>query len=213
MGNGRTPVYFRLDAARHGFLRRLEAGETPGFPRVRPRQQFFPLCSPAAWLLFAGKRLLLPTGGKGRHKRFPTILATLTQGPPCGLREVAISRDARGHSFASVVYEAPEAQERTGQVVAFALGLKTLAVGINEHGRGYAIGGMKGTRWDNRHLDKLDAKRARCQKQSRRSIRLSQTRARVSQKKRNKRRDCLQKARHLIAHRLVESTGVIGDLS
>jgi putative transposase len=36
---------------------------------------------------------------------------------------------------------------------------------------------------------------------------------RVSEQKRNKRRDCLHKASHLIAHRLVESTVVIGDLS
>jgi putative transposase len=38
-------------------------------------------------------------------------------------------------------------------------------------------------------------------------------RARISEKKRNKRRDGLHKASHLIAHRLVESTVVIGDLS
>src|SRR5215470_11195024 len=34
-------VYFRLDAAMQGFFRRLAEGETPGFPRVRPRHQFF----------------------------------------------------------------------------------------------------------------------------------------------------------------------------
>ena len=86
-------------------------------------------------------------------------------------------------------------------------------MGVNEQGRGYAIGGMKGTRWYNRQLDKLDAKRAKCKKKSKRYIRLSQVRARVSQKKRQKRRDCLHKASHLIAYRLVESTVVIGDLS
>ena len=185
-----------------GFFRRVATGEKPGFPRVRPRHQFFTLCYPAAYLRFEGKRLMLPTGGKGRNKRFPNILATLTEVPPCGFREVAISRDARGHYFASFVYERPEQEARGGSVVAFDLGLKTLAVGVNEHGRGYAIGGMKGTRWYNRQLDKLDAKRARCQKKSRRYLRLSKTRARVSQKKRNKRRDSLHKASHLIAHRL-----------
>ena len=133
--------------------------------------------------------------------------------PPCGFREVAISRDARGHYFASFVYEAPEAEEQKGQVVAFDLGLKTLAVGVNEQGRVYTIGGMKGTRWYNKQLDKLDAKRAKCKKKSRRYIRLSQVRARVSEKKCNKRRDCLHKASHLIAHKLVESTVVVGNLS
>src|SRR5215472_10057249 len=206
-------VYFRLDAAMQGFFRRVEAGEQPGFPRVRPRHQFFTLCYPAAYLLFVGQRLILPTGGKGRTKRLPNVRARLAEVPPCGFREVAISRDAHGHYDASFVYEAPEAVEQSGGVVAFDLGLQTLAVGVNESGRVYSLGGMKGTRWYNRQLDTLDAKRARCKKKSRRYLHLSQVRARVSQKKRRKRRDCLHKASHLIAHKLVESTIVIGDLS
>ena len=206
-------VYFRLDAAMQGFFRRLEAGEKPGSPRVRPRHQFFTLCYPAAYLLFDGKRLILPTGGRGRNKRLPNVVATLAEVPPCGFREVAISRDACGHYHASFVYEAPEAEGQPGQIVAFDLGIKTLAMGANEQGRVYSIGGMKGTRWYNKQLDKLAAKRAKCKKKSRRYFCLSKVRARVSAKKRNKRRDSLHKASHLIAHRLVESTVVIGDLS
>src|SRR5262249_23609171 len=156
------------------------------------------LCYPAAYLLFEGKRLILPTGGKGRNKRFPNVLATLAEVPPCGFREVAISRDAHGHYHASFVYEQPEQEEQMGQVVAFDLGIKTLAVGVNEQGRLYSIGGMKGTRWYNKQLDKIDAKRAKCQKKSKRYLRLTQVRARVAQKKRNKRRDCLHKASHLL---------------
>src|SRR5215467_465831 len=117
-------VYFRLDKAMKAFFRRVKAGETPGFPRVRPRHQFFTLCYPAAYLRFEGRRLILPTGGKKQHKRFPNILATLAEVPPCGFREVAISRDARGHYSASFVYAAPEvepqpAEPQSGQVVAF----------------------------------------------------------------------------------------------
>jgi putative transposase len=206
-------VYFRLDAAMQAFFRRLKQGETPGFPRVRPRHQFFTLCYPAAYLRFEGRRLILPTGGKEQHKRFPNVLATLAEVPPCGFREVAISRDARGHYYASFVYEAPEAEPRSGQVVAFDLGIKTLAVGVNEHGRFYHVGGEKGHQWYNKQLDKIRSKRDRCKKKSRRYIHLSQVYRRVSEQKRNKRRDCLHKASHLIAHRLVESTVVIGDLS
>jgi putative transposase len=206
-------VYFRLDAAMQGFFRRLEAGEKPGFPRVRPRHLFFTLCYPAAYLRFEGRRLILPTGGKGRNKRLSNVVAMLAEVPPCGFREVAISRDARGHFHAPFVYELPETEEQAGGVVAFDLGIKTLAMGVNEQGRVYSIGGMKGTRWYNKQLDKLDRNRARCKKKSRRYIHLSQVRARISQKKRNKRRDSLHKASHLIAHRLVESTVVIGNLS
>ena len=147
MANCWTPVYFRLDKAMQAFFRRVQAGETPGFPRVRPRHQFFTLCYPAAYLRFEGKRLILPTGGKEQHKQFPNILATLAEVPPCGFREVAISRDARGHYHASFVYEAPEAEPQAGQVVAFDLGIKTLAVGVNEQGRFYHIGGEKGHQW------------------------------------------------------------------
>jgi putative transposase len=170
------------------FFRRVKAGETPGFPRVRPRHQFFTLCYPADYLRFEGRRLILPTGSKGEHKRIPNVLATLAEVPPCGFREVAISRDARGHYHASFVYEAPEAEPEPGQVVAFDLGIKTLAVGVNEQGRFYHIGGVKGQQWYNKQLDKIRSKRDRCQKKSRRYIHLSQVYRRVSEQKRNKRR-------------------------
>ncbi|SRR6266699_2041543 len=38
-------VTFRLDKAMQAFFRCLRAGETPGFPRVRLRHQFFTLCA------------------------------------------------------------------------------------------------------------------------------------------------------------------------
>ena len=47
-------VYFRLDKAMQGFFRRLEAGEKAGFPRVKPRHQFFTLCYPAMYLEVQG---------------------------------------------------------------------------------------------------------------------------------------------------------------
>jgi putative transposase len=129
----------------------------------------------------------------------PNVLATLAQVPPCGFREVAISRDARGHYHASFVYEAPEAEPQLGQVVAFDLGIKTLAVGVNEQGRFYHIGGFKSHQWYNKQLDKIRSRRDRCKKKSRQYIHLSQVYRRVSERKRNKRRDCLHKASHLIA--------------
>ena len=92
------------------------------------------------------------------------------------------------------------------------LRIKILAVGVNEQGRFYHIGGEKGHQWYNKQLDKIRSKRDRCKKKSRRYIHLSHVYRRVSEKKRNKRRDSLHKASHLIAHRLVERTVVIGDL-
>ncbi len=208
-------VYFRLDKAMQAFFKRVQNGEKPGFPRVRPRHQFFTLCYPAMYVKVEGHTVLLPTGG-GRGKKdkpYPTIRAELTEAVPPGYKEVAISRDARGHYHASFVYETQEAAEMSGGVVAFDLGIKTLASGYNGRGRFYHIGGFKGARWYNKQLDKIRSKRDRCQKKSKRYIHLSQVYKRVSEKKRNKRKDCLHKASHLIAHRLVERTVVIGDLS
>jgi putative transposase len=208
-------VYFRLDKAMKAFWKRVTGGKQPaGFPRVRPRHQFFTLCYPAMYVKMEGTIVLLPTGGRSeRTKRFPTIRARLTETPPVGYKEVAISRDAHGHYYASFVAEEAEHPPRKTGVVAFDLGIKTLAVGVNEQGRFYHVGGFKGYQWYNKQLDKIRSKRDCCQKKSRRYIRLSQVYKRVSEKKRNKRRDCLHKASSLVAHKLVESTVVIGDLS
>lgn len=94
-----------------------------------------------------------------------------------------------------------------------AIGIKTLATGVNEEGRFYHIGGFKGGRWYNRQLDKIRSKRDRCKKGSRRYRYLSKVYQRVSAQKRNKHKDSLHKASHLIAHTVVERTVVVGDLS
>ncbi len=144
---------------------------------------------------------------------YPDIVATLTEEAPSVYREVAISRDARGRYFASFVYEQAEQEPKSAGVVAFDLGIKTLATGVNEQGRVYSIGGFKGARWYNKQLDKIRSKRDRCKNGSRRYKFLSRVYKHVSEKKRNKQRDSLHKASHLISHKLVESTVVVGDLS
>lgn len=206
-------VYFRLDGAMQAFFRRVKNGEKPGFPRVRPRHCFFTLIYPAMYIRVEGFLLRLPTGGKGRNKRYPDVMAKLTEEAPTGYREVAISRDGQGHYYASFVHDVPEETHAHDGVLAIDLGVKTLATGVNSQGRFYHIGGFKGERWYNKQLDKIRSKRDRCKKGSRRYKYLSQVYQRVSQRKRNKQHDCLHKASHLIAHKLVERTVVIGDLS
>ncbi|MBV9708054.1 MAG: transposase [Chloroflexi bacterium] len=206
-------VYFRLDGAMKAFFRRVKNGEKPGFPRVRPRHNFFTLIYPAMYIQVEGKAFRLPTGGKGKNKRYPDVVAKLREEAPTGYKEVAISRDGQGHYYASFVHEIKEETHEQEGVVAFDLGVKTLAVGVNEQGRFYHIGGFKGNRWYNKQLDKLRSKRDKCKKKSRRYKHLSRVYKRVSEKKRNKQQDCLHKASHLIAHTLVERTVVVGDLS
>ncbi len=163
-------VYYRLDHAMAAFFRRVATGEKPGFPRVRPRHCFFTLCYPAMYLKIEGNVLILPTGGKGKNKRFPTMAARLTETPPAGFREVAISRDARGNYYASFSYREQEEEQQSGQVVGFDLGIKTLATGVNEQRRVYHIGGFKGAKWYNKQLDKIRSKRAKCQKKFERTV-------------------------------------------
>ena len=214
-------VFYRIDAAMKAFWRRLSEGEEPGFPRVRPRHAFFTLCYPASYLKIEGNRLTLPTGGGGKHgpKHFPTIIVRLNEPAPTDFKEVAISRDARGNYYASFPSAALCAQEEPSdpgapEVLAFDLGIKTLATGVNEQGRVYSIGGYhKGKQWYNKQLDKIRSKRDKCKKKSRRYIHLSKVYKRVSEKKRNKQQDSLHKATHLIATKLVERTVVVGDLS
>ncbi|HTI14657.1 MAG TPA: transposase [Dictyobacter sp.] len=206
-------VYFRLDGAMRAFFRRVKAGGQPGFPRVRPRHSFFTLVYPAMYITVEGNRLMLPTGGKGKSKQFSTIVAHLTETPPAHFKEVAISRDARGNYYASFVAERPEEKADNDGVVAFDLGMKTLATGVNEQGRFYHIGGFKGGQWYNRQLDRIRSKRATCKKKSRRYRHLSKVYKRVSEKKRKEQRDSLHKASHFMARRMVERTVVVGDLS
>ncbi len=208
-------VYFRLDKAMQAFFRRVKNGEKPGFPRVRPRHCFFTLCYPAMYIKVEGDKVTLPTGGGGRHgpKHFPDITATLTEEAPTDYKEVAISRDGQGHYYASFVHEVTDGVREQDGVLAIDLGIKTLATGVNEQGRFYHIGGFKGGRWYTKQLDKLRSRRDRCKKGSRRYKHLSKVYQRISQQKRNKQQDCLHKASHLIAHKTVERTIVIGDLS
>src|SRR6266481_1239907 len=227
-------VYFRLDKAMQAFFQRLAEGEKkPGFPRVKPRHQFFTLCYPAMYLEVQGKTITLPTGG-GRNwgpKRYPNIVAHLTEDPPEHFHEVAVSRDARGNYYCSFVYDDAEQQVserrqahqkrkkrkprpfRDEGIVAFDLGIKTLATGYTDQGRFYHIGGFKGYRWYNKQLDKIRSKRDKCKKKSRRYIHLFKVYKRVAEHKRNKQKDCLHKASHLIAGKLAERAVVIGDLS
>src|SRR5260370_5407762 len=156
-------VYFRLDKAMQAFFHRVAAGEKPGFPRVKPRHQFFTLCYPAMYLEVEGKTITLPTGGGHNWgpKRYPNIVAHLTDDPPEHFHEVAVSRDARGNYYCSFVYEDteqgktdPESKPskqrkkrkhypmREDGIVAFDLGIKTLATGVNYQGRFYHIGGF-----------------------------------------------------------------------
>jgi putative transposase len=168
-------VYYRLDGAMQAFFRRMQAGEKPGFPRFKPRHQFFTLCYPAMYLEVQDKTIILPTGGGGNWgpKRYQNIAAHLTEEPPDRFHEVAVSRDARGNYYCSFVYEDAEQhkdddQHKTGKrrkkrkqqrplrndgIVAFDLGIKTLATGYTDQGRFYHIGGFRGYRWYNKQLD------------------------------------------------------------
>src|SRR5437899_11838838 len=114
-----------------------------------------------------GLSLRLPTGGKGKNKRYSDIVVKLTEEAPIGYKDVAISIDGLGRYYASFVDEMEEETHDSGGALALDLGVKTLATGVNDQGRFYHIGGFKGNQWYNRQLDKIRSKRDRCKKGSR----------------------------------------------
>src|SRR6266487_54496 len=106
----------------------------------------------------------------------------LLEEPPLHFHEIAVSRDARGNYYCSFVYDdaeqvdnqdTPHKQQakrkahplRPDGIVAFDLGIKTLATGVTDQGRFYHIGGFKGYRWYNKQLDKIRSKRDLCKRQ------------------------------------------------
>ena len=96
-------VYFRLDRAMQAFFRRVKKGEKPGFPRFRPRHKFFSLVYPGRYIKLKGNKVILPTGGKGKNKRYSSVQAILTEKPPKEYRSVAVSRDASGKYYCEVI--------------------------------------------------------------------------------------------------------------
>jgi putative transposase len=158
------------------------------------------------------------------------VKARLSEVPPEGFGDVAVTRDGHGNYFCSFVYDdahpqparwkrkkhkhrSTSATRRTQGIVAFDLGVKELATGYTDQVRLYHIGGFKGYSYYNHQLDKLRSKRDRCKKKSRRYITLSKKYKQIAEKKRRKQQDCHHKASHLVAHRLAESAVVVGDLS
>lgn len=89
------------------------------------------LLYPGVYLEMQGDTIILPTGGGGNWgpKRYPNIVAHLTEKPPERFGEVAVCRDARGNDYCSFVYEEQEQQGSQDGIVAFDLGIKTLANG------------------------------------------------------------------------------------
>ncbi|WP_205687847.1 hypothetical protein, partial [Ciceribacter ferrooxidans] len=76
------------------FFDRVKQGEKKsGFPRVRPRHNFFTLCYPAMYIKIEKGIIRLPTGGKGKNKKYPDVYARLTEEAPEEFKTVAISRD------------------------------------------------------------------------------------------------------------------------
>jgi putative transposase len=79
------------------------------------------------YLKVEGLSLTLPTGGKGKNKHFPDIVAKLTEEAPTDYKDVAVSGDGQGHYYASFVHDEQEEPNEHDGVLALDLGIKTLA--------------------------------------------------------------------------------------
>lgn len=134
-----SATLFRLDKAFKSFFFRLKNKDKPGFPRFKSRVNFFTLEYPAMYVKVKNNALILPTAGK-----LPVIRAKLTEPAPGRFSTVYVTKNSMGSYFASFGYEAREQEHNGNGVLAIDLGIKTLAVCVNDTGRFYAIGGFRG---------------------------------------------------------------------
>lgn len=196
----------RLDLAFQAFLRRVKAGQSPGFPRFKAAARFSSFCwpDPAGWKLLQrgtrGATLRVGSGAaammiraRGKH-RFPDAKPN----------DLTIIRK-NGEWFASITLRVPEtacARERSDhQHRGIDFGVTDWATFDN----GATISNPRWVRKELPRLAELQRQRARKKKGSVRYKRLSRQAARLHERIANQRREFL----HQATTRLVTTCAVI----
>ena len=197
----------RLDLAFAAFFRRVQAGQTPGFPRFKSARRFsgFAYPDPAGWKLMehggSGATLRLGSGkaamsirARGRH-RF---------GDDAQPNDITLTR-RNGQWFVSVTLRVPEeacARQRTGDL------RRGVDFGVSDWATfddGQTIANPRWVRVELPRLAALQRQRARKQKGSVRHRCLSQRVARLHERISNLRRDFV----HQQTTRMVQQCAVL----
>lgn len=185
----------KLDLAFQAFFRRVQAGQTPGFPRFKASKRFsgFSYPDPAGWkLLQTGQRGGTLRIGSGKDALMLRARGQHRFGETAKPNDLTLTRK-NGEWFASVtlrVTEAACARQRTDQQH------RGIDFGVNDWATFDDGETIANPRWVRSELPKLAAlqrQRARKRKGSIRYTRLSQQTARLYERIGNLRRDFIHK--------------------
>lgn len=194
---------FRLEKAFQSFFRRIKNGDKPGFPRFKGKKEFFSLETPGSYCKrIDDKTLQLPQN----------IIVKVQDSLPTDIGTVVIKKSDAGSWFITIV---TEIEERTlnpvHSLLAFDLGIKTMAVGYN--GTEFKIyQSLKQIRYFDKVVDKLKSKRSKCKKGSRKYRSYTKAIRRICQKITNKRRNHFHQVTKWIVTKEAENAIVVGDL-
>lgn len=189
-------VALRVNLAFTAFFRRVKAGETPGFPRMKGIGTYDSLTFKECGNGVSFKRGSLFVSKIGRIKgKFHR--------PMEGTPKTATIRRQAGKWFVCIACEMqPEPLAQSSEAVGVDVGLKTFAALSN----GEFIGNPRFFRRDEKALAKAGRKQAKTRKRSRERRKANKVLARIHERIRNRRHDfCHQNARRIVNH-----FGVIG---
>ena len=188
-------VAHRVDLAFRAFFRRVKAGETPGYPRLKGKGQYDSVCF-KQWgngVQFKNGNLWLSKIGELKCKVHRPLLG---EAKTCCLRHV------NGNWFACVTCELePSALPASEKTVGIDVGLKTFAA-LSD---GTFIENPRFFRTEENALAKAGRKQAKTNKRSRERKKANKVLARIHERVRNRRHNFA----HQTARRLVNKYGVI----
>ena len=188
-------VAHRVDLAFRAFFRRVKAGETPGYPRLKGKGQYDSVCF-KQWgngVQFKNGNLWLSKIGELKCKVHRPLLG---EAKTCCLRHV------NGKWFACVTCELePSALPVSEESIGIDVGLKTFAA-LSD---GTFIENPGFFRTEENALAKAGRKQAKTKKRSRERRKVNKVLSRIHERVRNRRHDFA----HQTARRLVNQYGVI----
>ena len=204
--------YFRLNTAFQNFFRRLKGNEKPGFPRFKSRFRDWFSLNFDNYIKVEGQTITIPTGGRGKTKRFSNITAKLQEAIPESQGQTTITSDGKNF-FVVFIAEIQEAEKvENNETIAMDLGVKTLVSAITSDNQIITTKAWSGRRYFQKTVDNLKSKRDAGIKGSNKWQRNQSVIQRTIRKGINKRTDYLHKVAYYYTARRVERTIVIGDL-
>ncbi len=189
-------VAVRVDLAFRAFFRRVKAGETPGFPRLKGKGQYDSITYPQKGFKISDSTVLLSMFGKPVQIKAKLHRAVIGKVKTCCIRRVG---------FKWFVCFSVEQEDNFLPPCADTVGLDA---GLNSFlalSNGEFVNNPRFFRKDEKALAKAGRKQAKTKKRSRERRKANKVLSRIHERIRNRRHDFI----HQTARRLVNHFGVI----